>query len=79
MDTGVIGIIGGSGFYHMAEMTDIRPVEMETPFGRPSDPIILGRIAGRDVAFIARHGKGHRINPTNVPRRSTSTFVVPGS
>jgi 5'-methylthioadenosine phosphorylase len=70
MDTGVIGIIGGSGFYHMAEMTDIRPVEMETPFGRPSDPIVLGRIAGRDVAFIARHGKGHRINPTNVPARA---------
>ncbi|MGA7731210.1 MAG: S-methyl-5'-thioadenosine phosphorylase [Chloroflexia bacterium] len=67
MQTGVIGIIGGSGFYNMAGMTDIRTVEVDTPFGKPSDPPILGKIAGRDVAFIARHGRGHRILPTLVP------------
>lgn len=67
MQTGVIGIIGGSGFYNMANMTDVRTVEVDTPFGKPSDPPILGKIAGRDVAFIARHGRGHRILPTYVP------------
>src|SRR5947208_15960385 len=69
-DTGVIGIIGGSGFYNMAGMTDVREVEVDTPFGRPSDPIVLGKLGGRDVAFIARHGRGHRYSPTNVPVRA---------
>jgi 5'-methylthioadenosine phosphorylase len=67
MQTGVIGIIGGSGFYNMAAMTDVRTVDVDTPFGKPSDPPILGKIAGRDVAFIARHGRGHRVYPTLVP------------
>jgi 5'-methylthioadenosine phosphorylase len=67
MQTGVIGIIGGSGFYNMAGMTDIRTVDVDTPFGKPSDPVVLGKIGGRNVAFIARHGRGHRINPTLVP------------
>jgi 5'-methylthioadenosine phosphorylase len=70
METGVIGIIGGSGFYNMAGLTDVRTVEIDTPFGKPSDPPILGRIGGRDVAFIARHGKGHRFSPTHVPMRA---------
>ncbi len=69
-DAGVIGIIGGSGFYNMAGLTDVRTVEVDTPFGKPSDPPILGKLAGRDVAFIARHGKGHRYSPTNVPVRA---------
>jgi 5'-methylthioadenosine phosphorylase len=68
--TGVIGIIGGSGFYSLPGMTDIREVDIDTPFGRPSDPVVMGRLGGREVAFIARHGKGHRINPTNVPARA---------
>jgi 5'-methylthioadenosine phosphorylase len=67
MQTGVIGIIGGSGFYNMAAMTEVRTVDVDTPFGKPSDPPILGKIAGRDVAFIARHGRGHRVYPTLVP------------
>lgn len=67
MQTGVIGIIGGSGFYNFSAMTDVRTVEVDTPFGKPSDPPILGKIAGRDVAFIARHGRGHRVYPTLVP------------
>lgn len=67
MQTGVIGIIGGSGFYNMAAMTDVRTVDVDTPFGKPSDPPMLGKIGGRDVAFIARHGRGHRVYPTLVP------------
>lgn len=70
MQTGVIGIIGGSGFYNIEGMTDLRTVEVETPFGKPSDPPMLGKIAGRDVAFIARHGKDHRLDPTHVPARA---------
>src|SRR4051812_27578232 len=70
MQTGVIGIIGGSGFYKMAGMTDVRSEEVDTPFGKTSDPIVLGKIAGRDVAFISRHGAGHRMNPTHVPVRA---------
>src|SRR5438105_6310058 len=69
-DTGTIGIIGGSGFYNMAGLTDVRTVEVDTPFGKPSDPPILGKLGGRDVVFIARHGKGHRYNPTRVPVRA---------
>src|SRR5438876_7264825 len=68
--TGVIGIIGGSGVYDMAGMTDGREVEVDTPFGRPSDPPTLGKLGGRDVVFIARHGRGHRVNPTHVPVRA---------
>jgi len=70
MQTGVIGIIGGSGFYDMAGMTDVRSIDVDTPFGKPSDPVIMGKLGGRDVAFIARHGKGHRYMPTNVPTRA---------
>ena len=69
-ETGVIGIIGGSGFYNMVGMTDVRTVDLYTPFGKPSDPVVLGKLAGRDVAFIARHGRGHRVNPTHVPVRA---------
>ena len=67
MQTGVIGIIGGSGFYNISGLTDVREVDIDTPFGKPSDPPVLGKIGGRDVAFIARHGRGHRMMPTLVP------------
>ena len=70
MQRGVIGIIGGSGFYNMAGVTDLRAVNIDTPFGATSDPVLLGRLGGRDIAFIARHGRGHRVNPTNVPVRA---------
>lgn len=70
MQTGIVGIIGGSGFYDIAGMTDVRTVEVDTPFGKPSDPVLMGRLNGRDVAFIARHGKGHRYMPTMVPVRA---------
>jgi 5'-methylthioadenosine phosphorylase len=68
--TGVIGIIGGSGFYTLPGISDLREVDIDTPFGKPSDPVVMGTLGGREVAFIARHGKGHRINPTNVPARA---------
>ena len=68
--TGLIGIIGGSGFYNMAGFTDARSVEVDTPFGKPSDPPIVGKLGGREIAFIARHGKGHRYNPSRVPMRA---------
>ena len=54
-----IGIIGGSGLYHMAGLTDTREVRVKTPFGDPSDAIVVGTLEGRRVAFLARHGRGH--------------------
>jgi 5'-methylthioadenosine phosphorylase len=65
-----IGIIGGSGLYDMAELTDRREVAVETPFGPPSAPFVIGRLGGREVAFLARHGVGHRLTPTELPFRA---------
>lgn len=62
-----IGVIGGSGFYHMRGLEDVSEVTVETPFGPPSDAIVIGTLAGRRVAFLARHGRGHRILPTDLP------------
>ncbi len=68
--TAEIGLIGGSGLYEMAGLGDVREVRVTTPFGDPSDAIVLGTLEGRRVAFLPRHGQGHRINPTNVPFRA---------
>src|SRR5690349_22392278 len=68
--TGVIGIIGGSGFYSLPGLTDVRTVDVDTPFGKPSDPPLVGKLGDREVVFIARHGKGHRYTPTNLPVRA---------
>jgi 5'-methylthioadenosine phosphorylase len=65
-----IGIIGGSGLYSMPGLTDIREVALETPFGAPSDAYVLGTLAGRKVAFLARHGRGHRFMPTEINYRA---------
>jgi len=65
-----IGIIGGSGLYDMAELTDRGEVGVETPFGPPSDKLVLGRLAGKEVAFLARHGRGHRILPSELNFRA---------
>jgi len=65
-----IGIIGGSGLYEMAELTDRREVKVDTPFGPPSDSFILGKLDGREVAFLARHGRGHRILPSELNFRA---------
>ncbi len=61
-----IGIIGGSGLYNMPGLTDIREERVETPFGEPSEVFVLGTLEGRKVAFLARHGKGHRILPSEL-------------
>ena len=65
-----IGIIGGSGLYAMPGITDLHDVKLETPFGDPSDPYVLGTLEGKRVAFLARHGKGHRILPTELNFRA---------
>jgi 5'-methylthioadenosine phosphorylase len=65
-----IGVIGGTGLYNIEGLTDIREVFPDTPFGKPSDTIITGKLGGTGVAFLPRHGKGHRISPTEVPSRA---------
>jgi len=65
-----IGIIGGSGIYTMPGLEDIQERDLETPFGRPSAPIIVGTLDGKRVAFLARHGIGHHISPSELPSRA---------
>src|ERR1700734_2818762 len=65
-----IGIIGGSGLYSMPGLTDIREESVATPFGEPSDSFILGNLEGRKVAFLARHGRGHRLLPSELNFRA---------
>ena len=62
-----IGVIGGSGLYDIEGLTDIEEVDLDTSFGKPSDTITIGRLEGVGIAFLPRHGKGHRIPPTEVP------------
>jgi len=70
MTAAKIGIIGGSGLYQMPELTDIEEMAVQTPFGNPSDKFILGTLEGERVAFLPRHGVGHRFTPTEVPFRA---------
>jgi 5'-methylthioadenosine phosphorylase len=65
-----IGIIGGSGLYHMPGFSETEEVRLETPFGEPSEAYVLGMLDGRKVAFLARHGRGHRIMPTELNFRA---------
>ena len=65
-----IGIIGGSGLYSMPGFTNVHEERVETPFGDPSDPFVLGELEGRKVAFLARHGRGHRILPSELNFRA---------
>jgi 5'-methylthioadenosine phosphorylase len=65
-----IGIIGGSGLYEIQGLEDPREVDVETPFGLPSDAFILGTLHGKRVAFLARHGRGHRLLPTELNFRA---------
>lgn len=65
-----IGIIGGSGLYQMSDLADIEEVSLDTPFGRPSDNYIVGTLEGKRVAFLARHGRGHRIMPSELNFRA---------
>jgi 5'-methylthioadenosine phosphorylase len=65
-----IGIIGGSGLYDMAELTDRREERLTTPFGEPSAPYVTGTLRGKRVAFLARHGAGHRLLPSELNFRA---------
>ena len=65
-----IGIIGGSGLYDIEGIKDIKLVQLETPFGQPSDKFILGSLEGREVAFLPRHGRGHKILPSELNYRA---------
>src|SRR5437870_12894731 len=65
-----IGVVGGSGLYSMEGMTDVEEVAVKTPFGDPSDTITIGKVEGVPMAFLPRHGRGHRINPTEIPVRA---------
>ena len=66
----LLGIIGGSGLYDMAGLTDVETRSVETPWGLPSDDVIIGTLAGTRTAFLPRHGKGHRFTPTEVNYRA---------
>jgi 5'-methylthioadenosine phosphorylase len=65
-----IAIIGGSGLYHMAGLTDTREVRVNTPFGDPSDAIVVGTLEGHRVAFLSRHGRGHKFSPSDINYRA---------
>jgi 5'-methylthioadenosine phosphorylase len=65
-----IGIIGGSGLYQMPELQNVREQMVETPFGSPSDAFIIGELEGVTVAFLPRHGRGHKLLPTELPFRA---------
>jgi 5'-methylthioadenosine phosphorylase len=65
-----VGVIGGTGLYDIEGLTDIEEVNVDTPFGKPSDSITIGRLEGVGIAFLPRHGKGHRISPTEIPVRA---------
>src|ERR687885_2339855 len=70
MTTAKIGIIGGSGLYQMPELKEVEEVSVDTPFGKPSDSFIVGTLEGERVAFLPRHGRGHRLLPTELPFRA---------
>src|SRR5579884_3969973 len=70
MQQAEIGIIGGSGLYSMPGFSEIKEVTLDTPFGAPSDAYIVGKLEGRNVAFLARHGRGHRILPSELNFRA---------
>jgi 5'-methylthioadenosine phosphorylase len=70
MSKAQIGIIGGTGLYKMVEMTEVEELNIATPFGEPVDPIILGNLQGVRVAFLTRHGRGHRVSPSELPAKA---------
>ncbi len=68
--TPTLAVIGGSGLYNMSGLSEIDEHDLTTPFGKPSDPVVVGTLTGQRVAFLARHGKGHRITPSEVNYRA---------
>lgn len=65
-----IGVIGGSGLYQIEGLTDVEEIDVTTPFGNPSDTITVGTLSEQRVAFLPRHGRGHRLSPSEVPMRA---------
>ncbi len=65
-----LAVIGGSGVYDMEALTDVEERHLSTPFGDPSDTLVIGTLSGRRIAFLPRHGRGHRLTPTQVPYRA---------
>jgi 5'-methylthioadenosine phosphorylase len=65
-----LAVIGGSGVYDIEALTDVEERTIETPFGAPSDKIVIGTLSGKRIAFLPRHGRGHRLTPTEVPYRA---------
>ncbi len=70
MSQPAIGVIGGSGFYDLPGASGLETVEVDTPFGRPSDALVVGQFAGRRVVFLPRHGRGHRLLPSEINARA---------
>ncbi|MDP6558584.1 MAG: S-methyl-5'-thioadenosine phosphorylase [Candidatus Binatia bacterium] len=70
MEQRLIGVIGGTGLYQMEGLERVTEVEVETPFGKPSDPFLMGSMDGMDLVFLPRHGKGHRLLPTELNFRA---------
>ncbi len=70
MEEKMVGVIGGSGLYEMEGLEEVQTVSLKTPFGNPSDPFIVGRLEGVKIAFLPRHGKGHRISPSSLNFRA---------
>jgi 5'-methylthioadenosine phosphorylase len=70
MPQGRIGVFGGSGLYEMDGFEDPREMKLDTPFGEPSDAFITGRLEGREIVFLARHGRGHRVSPSEINYRA---------
>ena len=68
--TTTIGIIGGTGLYALDGLTEVREIRVDTPFGQPSDVLVTGKLAGMQLVFLPRHGRGHRLTPTEVPYRA---------
>ena len=79
-DLASIAVVGGSGFYEFLE--DAEQINVDTPFGAPSDPVTVGEVAGRRVAFLPRHGRDHRFPPHKIPYRANlwalRSLGVPG-
>ncbi len=70
MERATIGVIGGSGVYQIEGLTDIKEVKVKTPFGAPSDVIVIGVLGNQRIAFLPRHGRGHRVSPVELPVRA---------
>src|SRR5579872_5866383 len=69
-DENALGVLGGSGLYDLDGMADVREETVETPFGPPSGPLVTGTLGGARLVFIARHGRGHRLLPSEINYRA---------